>query len=262
VFGGYAEAVDPLDQVRRRPAEAGVVTDFDGTLSAIAPTPEAARAVAGAREALGLLATTYAVVAVLSGRRAEEVASLLEHPPGVRVLGLYGLEDRDGPMQTRGTLGAVAGVLPDVERIAWEVSGARVERKGAHVAVHYRGADDPARAHRTLLRELGAVAGAAGLRVLEGKKVIELAPADGPTKGDAVRRLVERHGLRAVLYAGDDLADIDAFHTVEALRAEGLGGVTVAVRSAETPAALLHRADVVAEGPGGMLEVLRALAPD
>jgi trehalose 6-phosphate phosphatase len=253
--------VDQLDQVRRRPAEAGIVTDFDGTLSAIAPTPEAARAVAGAPEALGLLATTYAVVAVLSGRRAEDVAALLDRPPGVLILGLYGLEDQDGPMQARGRLGAVAGILPEVERIAGEVSGSRVERKGAHVAVHYRGADDPARAHRTLLRELGAVAGPAGLRVLEGKKVIELAPEDGPTKGDAVRRLVERHDLRAVLYAGDDVADLEAFQAIEALRGEGLGGVTIAVRSAETPAVLLDRADVVVEGPGGMLDVLRALAP-
>jgi trehalose 6-phosphate phosphatase len=254
--------VDVLDEVRGRPAEAGIVTDFDGTLSPIAPTPEAARADDGAAEALADLAAVYALVAVVSGRRAEDVASLLGHPPGVRILGLYGLEDRDGPAGPAPSHGAIDGVLPDVERVAGAVPGARVERKGAHVAVHYRGSADPEQARRVLLTELGDVGRSAGLRVLEGKKVVELAPADGPTKGDAVRRLVERHGIRAVLYAGDDVADLQAFDAVRTVRSDGVAGITVAVRSAETPAPLIDRADVVIEGPQGMVDLLRRLLPD
>ena len=254
--------MDVLDEVRRRPAEAGIVTDFDGTLSAIAPTPAAARPEPGAPEALADLAAAYALVAVLSGRRAEEVGSLLGHPPGVRILGLYGLDDQQGPTGPVTSQGALDGVLPDVERVAGRIPGARVERKGAHVAVHYRGSADPAEARRTLLAELGAVARSADLRVLEGKKVVELAPRGGPTKGDAVRTLVEGHGVRAVLYAGDDLADLQAFDAVRAARSDGVVGVTVAVRSAETPAPLIDRADMVVEGPEGMVDLLRGLRPD
>jgi trehalose 6-phosphate phosphatase len=254
--------VDVLDELRRRPAEAGIVSDFDGTLSPIAPTPEAARPHPGAPQALGDLAAVYSLVAVLSGRRAGDVASLLGHPAGVRILGLYGLEDRGGPAGPATSQGAVDGVLSDVERVAGRVPGARVERKGAHVAVHYRGSADPEEARRTLLAELGAVARSAGLRVLEGKKVVELAPAGGPTKGDAVRRLVEGHGVRVVLYAGDDVADLQAFDAVRAARSDGVVGVTVAVRSAETPTPLLDRADVVVEGPQGMVDLLRGLRPD
>jgi trehalose 6-phosphate phosphatase len=253
--------VDVLDEVRRRSAGAGIVTDFDGTLSAIAPTPEAARAVDGAAEALADLAAAYALVAVVSGRRAEDVASLLGHPPGVRILGLYGLEDQEGPAGSATSQSAVDGVLADVERVAGTVPGARVERKGVHVAVHYRGSADPEEARRALLAELGAVGRSAGLRVLEGKKVVELAPAGGPTKGDAVRRLVEDHGVRAVLYAGDDVADLQAFDAVRAVRSDGVVGVTVAVRSAETPTPLIDRADVVVEGPQGMVDLLRGLRP-
>jgi trehalose 6-phosphate phosphatase len=254
--------MDLLDEVRRRSAEAGIVTDFDGTLSAIAPTPEAARAVDGAAEALADLAAAYALVGVVSGRRAEDVASLLGRPPGVRILGLYGSEETDSSLDEARDVGAVEQVLADVERIAQAIPGARVERKGVHVAVHYRGSADPEEARRALLAELGAVGRSAGLRVLEGKKVVELAPAGGPTKGEAVRRLVGDHDVRTVLYAGDDVADLQAFDAVRAVRSDGVVGVTVAVRSAETPASLIDRADVVVEGPQGMVDLLRGLRPD
>ncbi|HEX2025797.1 MAG TPA: trehalose-phosphatase [Actinomycetota bacterium] len=254
--------MNALDELRRRAAEAAVITDFDGTLSPIAPTPEAALALDGVPDALEDLATGYALVAVLSGRRAAEVAALLGRPRGVRVVGLYGLEDGDGPTDTPEHPHVVDGVLADLERVAARVPGARIERKGANVAVHYRGAPDPARARQMLLAELDAVATAGGLRVLEGKKVVELAPAGGPTKGDALRHLMGQHPLRAVLYAGDDVADLDAFDAVTDLRDHGMVGVTVAVRSAETPASLIDRATVVVEGPEGMLDVLRGLRPD
>jgi trehalose 6-phosphate phosphatase len=262
VSDGYAGRVDALEQLRRRPSEAAIITDFDGTLSPIAPTPEAARPLDGVSEALGDLARAYALVAVVSGRRSEDAASLLEHPSGVRVVGLYGLENRDDLTDPSGPAEEVARVLPDIERVAAGVPGTRIERKGANVAVHYRGVPDPTQARERLLSQLTAVAAAADLRVLEGKKVVELAPAGGPGKGDAVRRLVGRHRLRAVLYAGDDVADLDAFDAVVDLRGEGLRGVTVAVRSEETPAPLLDAADLAVDGPEGMLELLHRLLPD
>jgi trehalose 6-phosphate phosphatase len=95
--------------------------------------------------------------------------------------------------------------------------------------------------------------------VLQGKKVLELAPDSGPTKGHVVDRLARDHELRGVLYAGDDVADRDAFEALDRLRAAGVDGVKVAVRSDETPEDLVSAADIVVDGPAGLIELLTGL---
>ena len=64
--------------------------DFDGTLSEIVARPEHARPVDGAREVLIELAGRFSTVAIVTGRRSEEVAALLD-APHVTYVGLYGL---------------------------------------------------------------------------------------------------------------------------------------------------------------------------
>jgi trehalose 6-phosphate phosphatase len=253
--------VDALDPVRAEPGRAGIFTDFDGTLSKIAPTPGEAVAVPDARETLEALAGIYDLVAVVSGRRAGDVASLLGRPAGVRWFGLYGLDVEGGPVDptAEAFLERVTELIPEVERVAELVPGAIVEPKGLQVAVHYRAASDPDRAARLLREQLDPIADRAGLKLLAGKKVLELAPAQGSTKGDVVERTTMSRDLRAILYAGDDLADREAFAAVERLRAEGVAGVTIAVRSAETPEELIDRADLVVEGPGELVRVLGTL---
>jgi trehalose 6-phosphate phosphatase len=79
-----------------RAGEVALCLDFDGTLSPIVDHPEAARPLPGVVELLGPLADRFAAVALISGRPA---AYLAEHAPapGVRYLGLYGLQEiRDG----------------------------------------------------------------------------------------------------------------------------------------------------------------------
>jgi trehalose 6-phosphate phosphatase len=237
----------------------GVLLDFDGTLSEIVPTPEEARPTPGVGETLRALAAGGAVTAVISGRRAREVASLLRAP--VRCFGLYGLEDERGPLaESAGLVAALESALPDVERAAALVPGSRVESKGLQVAVHYRGSPEPEAARRVLLERLRPVAEAHGYRLLEGKKVVELAAEGGPTKGDVVDRVVRTAGLGAAMYGGDDLADLAAFETLDRLAGEGLTALKVAVRHTESPGELMDAADVVADGPGGMVALLSELA--
>jgi trehalose 6-phosphate phosphatase len=250
-----------LEALRTRPGSSGVFLDFDGTLSDIVPTPEEARPVEGAADALAALASTFRVVAVVSGRRARGVAQRLGRPAGVRCFGLYGLEDEAGPTEMAGAelLEAVERLLPEVERAAAAVPGARVEPKGFHVSVHYRAAPDPKAARLALLASLEPPAARLAMRLLEGKRVIEIAPERAPSKGDLVERVTRQERLEALLYAGDDLPDLEAFAAVDRLRADGLAGMLVAVRSAEPPEELLRLADLVVEGPRALVELLRSL---
>ena len=225
--------------------------DFDGSLAAIVARPNDARPAEGAREALALLIGRYRVVAILTGRRSEEVAELVD-VPGLRYYGLYGMEEAAPELLT--AVGSLA------EAAAAAVPGAWVEDKRASIAVHYRQAPDPAQARASLVRSLREVASSAGLEVVQGKMVVELVPAGRPRKGGAVERLAGEHALRAVLFAGDDEADLDAFAALDRLRSKGLLAVKVAVRGDETPPGLVDSADVVVEGPEGLVELLRQLA--
>ena len=75
-----------------------------------------------------------------------------------------------------------------------------------------------------------------------------------------MRRVVAESGARAVVVVGDDLGDLPAFAAVARLAEEGLTGLRVAVRSEEAPQDLLAAADLVLDGPQGVLEFLGRLA--
>jgi trehalose 6-phosphate phosphatase len=253
--------MNAMSAITSDPGSSGIFLDFDGTLAEIVPEPKLARPVEGATEVLSMLAQRYAVVAVVSGRRAVGLAERLGPPPRVRCYGLYGLEDLDGPLDpaSRAALRSMRRLLPKLERVAAAVPGARVEPKGFHASVHYRGSEDPEAARKTILAELEPLLAGTGMRALEGKRVVEVAPAHGPSKGDVVRRVAGEERLRGLLYAGDDLPDLEAYAAVEELQRTGLPGVRIAVRSANAPEAVLEAADIVVEGPAALVELLRGL---
>lgn len=204
----------------------------------------------GARETLADLARRYRVVAIVTGRGSDEVAALVD-VPHVEYVGLYGFEE-DAPE-------LLTAVGPRTEEAAAVVPRAWVEDKGSSLAVHYRQATDPKAARAALLVALQPVATDSGLDLIEGKMVIELVPPGRPMKGAAVERLAGEHGLQAVLYAGDDHADLDAFATLERLAASGTVAIRVAVRGEETPPALIESADVVCSDPSELVRLLGSL---
>lgn len=204
----------------------------------------------GARHAIADLAERYRVVAIVTGRASEDVASLLD-VPHVEYVGLYGFEDAAPELMT--------AIAPRAEEAAAVVPDAWVEDKGASIAIHYRQAPDPTVARASLLVALQPVATESGLDVIEGKMVVELVPPGRPMKGAAVERLAGEHGLEAVLYAGDDHADLDAFAALERLADTGTIAVRVAVRGDETPSELIDTADVVCSDPDELVRLLRTL---
>jgi trehalose 6-phosphate phosphatase len=172
--------------------------------------------------------------------------------PHLRFVGLYGMEDEAPEL--------VTAIVPLVESAAAQVPEAWVEEKGASIAVHYRQAPDPIAARRALAIALQRVATDGGLDLIEGKMVIELVPPGRPLKGDAVERLAGRNELDAMLFAGDDRADIDAFLALDRLESRGVMTIRVAVRGDETPSELLDNANIVVDGPRALVDLLGELA--
>jgi trehalose 6-phosphate phosphatase len=258
-----------VDQVARalvaRAQEVALCLDFDGTLSPVVDDPEAARPLQGIVELLDPLARRFAAVAIISGRPAPYLA---EHvgATGVRYLGLYGLQEMYGGEvrvdprleAARPTVAAAAAALRDSPAV--RESGAWLEDKVYSVAVHTRRVPDRERWNDPVDRTARQIAEEHGLELIPGKLVWELRPPVRGDKGDAVRRVVAESGARAVVVVGDDLGDLPAFAAVAELATEGHDGLRVAVRSEEAPPELLASADLVLEGPEGVLDFLRRLA--
>ncbi|WP_173963448.1 trehalose-phosphatase [Streptomyces malaysiensis] len=258
-----------LAALLERPGRAVVGFDFDGTLAEIVPDPDQARAHPGAVPALSRLAPKVRSAAVITGRPAEVAVRYggfagADGLDGLVVLGLYGAERWDaasGALQAPEPYPGVAAVQAELPAVLEEhgaSQGTWIEDKGRAVAVHTRRAEDPQATFERLRAPLHALAERHGLIVEPGRLVLELRPP-GMDKGVALMEYVRRTGAEAVLYAGDDLGDLAAFAAVERLRAEGVPGVLVCSGSTEVTE-LAKRADLVVDGPAGVVELLSALA--
>ena len=244
------------------PGHAVAGLDYDGTLAPIVADPRAAYAHPEAAAVLARLAPRLAAVVIVTGRPAAEAVELggLAGVPGLVVLGQYGLQRWAGgtlrePEPLPGVITArdrLPGLLRDAPHGTW------VEDKGHALAVHTRRTAEPEAAFARLEPPLRALAAETGLRLEPGRMVLELRPP-GVDKGAALRAFCAERHARAVMYTGDDLGDLPAFDAVEELRAAGTPGLTVCSGSAEVTR-LADRADLVVDGPAGVVSMLSAFA--
>jgi trehalose 6-phosphate phosphatase len=249
------------------PARAVIALDYDGTLAPIVDRPEDAVPAPGALEALARLARIVGCVALITGRPAAQVVSLarLDKAPGLRslqVLGQYGLQRWDARTGRVESPEPLPGVQTARDRLRDLLDGApvgvAVEDKHTALVVHFRRAADPEAAAAQLRPDLTKLADEVGLEPHPGRHVLELRPP-GFDKGGTLRELVAAREARSVLFAGDDVGDLPAFDAVEQARADGTPGLLVCSSSPEVTG-LAERADLVVDGPAGVVELLGRLS--
>lgn len=235
-----------LAPLAAEPRRTALILDVDGTLAPIAPRPELAAVPEGTRAELRRLVARFLLVACVSGRPGSQAAALVG-VPGIRYVGNHGLElDPRAAELAR----AVASFREEIDG-RWPV-----EDKGLSLSLHYRNAGDEGEAV-AVLRTIAARAAERGLEARWGRKVLEIRPPGRTDKGVAVQTLLRECGAELALYAGDDATDLDAFR---GLSDAGLRhAVRIAVASSEAPDALRAAADLVVEGPAGLLSLLRML---
>lgn len=243
--------------------------DIDGTLAPIVNHAAEASIPEATRKLMIAVSRRYALLACVSGRRASDARAMVAIGTAT-YLGAHGAEVL--------AAGATSSVL-DPELEAWvpkveefrrrsdtpalQRRRVRVEDKTAMLAFHWRGAPDESVA-KSAVDEIAREARRAGLEVHWGRKVMEVRPPVRIDKGAGIRTLLAGRGLDAALYAGDDRTDLDAFHALRALAQGGELGcaVCVGVRSDEGPSEIVEEADLVAEGPEGVQDLLAALVAE
>ena len=243
------------------PESAGLFLDFDGTLSEIVDDPSAARPVEGVTELLAGLVQRLKLVSVVSGRSAHELLEWLG--PDIEIWGLHGAERTAGGkvLVSEHALHFIDSMQQarDEARASLTDDGIFVEDKGVMIGLHYRKAPDQDAAEEKIEKVAERLAQTFGLVRASGKLVVELRPPVEFSKADVLRRRSRESSLRAAAFIGDDVVDLPAFDALDELAAEGLTTLRIAVSSAEAPHDLLQRADVVVEGPSGVVNWLRGL---
>ena len=209
-----------------------LLSDYDGTLTPIAPRPREALLSAGVRKKLITLAQKPAFsVGVISGRAIAELKSMVAIA-GIYYAGNHGLEI-EGPGLSYVNPTAASGrdiikeLAAQLEVELANIEGIIIQDKGLSISVHYRlvakGKEGPV---EDIVQRLTAALRDKGKIVLSsGKKVWEIRPPVDWDKGKAAEFIGTKIKANLKLprlltiYLGDDITDEDAFSVVR--RPEG-----------------------------------------
>jgi trehalose-phosphatase len=200
-----------------------LLTDYDGTLAELAPTPAEAVLTEAAREALRKVAALDRItLGVVSGRRLSDVTERVGPAPAYAA-GLHGLEIEGRSAAFRHF--ALNTARPIIDKVGAEAAvhlawcpGVLLENKTYALTCHVRLVPDELA--ESALGTFEAIAEpyleVGTLRMLIGARAMELLPAADWHKGRAVdwiRRQVSRRVGQTVpvVYLGDDRTDEDAF---------------------------------------------------
>lgn len=246
----------------RRPT--GLVSDLDGTLSPITWPPEAATVSSPSKAALEKIASRGVLVAIVTGRMVEDARRMV----GLDVVEYWGQHGQqrwfDGVALT---LPEAAAFQPEIELAIEMIAalppelGIVIEDKDIGAAFHVRESPDPEAAELAIMAALDASGTTARLKIVKGRRMIEVRTPIDWNKGDALRRIVESQQLNSVVFLGDDTTDLDAVREVASLRGDHrCEGLTVAVANPETPSPLAREADSVVDGVGEVERLLGLIA--
>ncbi len=255
-----------LDVFRASPTSAGIFADFDGTLSEIAILPHDARPLEGTVDLLNDLGRHFALVAIVSGRSAIQLAEWLG--PEVEIWGTHGAEFAHGGSITvtdraaryEELMGRVRDeAAQELQRLG--IDGVVLEDKRIMIGLHFRAAADVEAARAALDQLAQDLAERHGLLRAGGRLAFELRPPEEFSKAAVVLERARASALDAAMFIGDDRVDLPAFDALDLLADEGMKTARIAVSSDEAPPELLERADIVVDNPRAALDLLRGLLP-
>lgn len=218
-----------------------IITDIDGTISKIAPTPNEALVTNSMRETLVKLNEKFKLVAVISGRSVENARKMVD-VEGLLYVGNHGLEFlKDEQLYVRPE---VEKYLPQIKKMGQKIemgdlsciNGLIFEDKGICYSIHYRLSDSSENAREKILTTLIADPECKKMKISEGRCLIELKPPVSYDKGTILDEIIQEYHLKKIIYLGDDITDLDAFRTLKKLENEGkISNARVLVISPEIP---------------------------
>ena len=236
-----------------------LLSDYDGTLAPIAPTPERATLPPATRNALvNLQALDRFTLGIVSGRALSDVRKMVGIE-GLIYAGNHGLEVEGPDLEWVHPKAAemqptLARIFAELERRLSPITGTLVEGKGLTLSVHYRltPAELVSRVQSEFSEAVDGYSPGGEVRVTRGKELLEVRPNLDWHKGRAIAMIAQGcpPGTLAI-YLGDDLTDEDGFAAVHELN-----GMSVFVGAARQPTRAQYRVD----SPAEVAETLKLMA--
>jgi trehalose 6-phosphate phosphatase len=238
--------LDRLAAAYRDGRSLALLFDFDGTLAPLVTHPDLATCPQKTLELLAALALLPRVlVGIISGRALADLKTRISLPQPVYA-GTCGLEMELGQrLIVHPEAARFAPVLTAAAEVAIatirQFPGAWIERKPLSFTIHYRQVrrGEIVLCEQCLASQLARFSGV--LDCFDGSLALEVLPAVGWAKGQALDAILAHHGHDAIpLYAGNDARDACAL-----IAASRHGGVALGI-GPEAPTAAQHRlADVM-----------------
>jgi len=250
-----------IEQLRALTAARGpllIATDLDGTLAPISEHASDARVPASTLAVLERL-TSAARVAVITGRDLNTARRMV--PVGdVIIIGSHGLEPSfDSDLLPAIDRVALSAALEGIEqRVITAVPSAflHIERKAISTAFHYRAAPELEAPLRRALEPLPE-----GLRLRDGRMVLEVVPSTRSGKGLALTALAKQFRSHSLLIMGDDATDVEMFRAALALATDGVHLLLAGVSGGrETPPEIVELADMMLRSTEESREALETVA--
>jgi trehalose-phosphatase len=250
--------MDRIRTLANGPRPLLLATDLDGTLAPIVQRASQARVPEATLAVLDRL-TAVAKVAVITGRDLN-MARRMVPCEGVIIVGSHGLEvSLDGTVLSDVNRATLAASLEQAEQ---QVIGAvpsaflHIERKAISTAFHYRRAPELESQLRNALATLPA-----GLRLREGRMVLEVLPDAEGGKDIALTALARHLRVKSLMVMGDDATDVAMFRAGLALRGNGMQVLVAGISGGpETPPEIPKLADILLMPTEDALEAMEILA--
>ncbi len=196
-----------------------ILLDYDGTLVDYVKLPQEARPSENLLSALlKLNKSPNTRVVIITGRAYQDINGFVGHLP-IDIVAEHGAMIRedlrwkqliadDGKWQHL--------FFPMLEKFTKTCPGSFIEHKRFSLAYHYRNADADCgySRSRALIGELSARAPEFGLKIMDGKKVVEVRRKD-IDKGKGTVYVLGREDYDFILSIGDDKTDEDMFEVLK-----------------------------------------------
>lgn len=246
--------------------DTAVITDIDGTISEIVPTPMEATVAPEIRDTMEKLADKFKFTGVMTGRSINNALEMMGHKKMIYI-GNHGLEQyKNGKIRIEPE---VKRYIPVIKRLAQDIQKKLnnydcilFQDKKLSFTVHYRLCKNGEKVRRKALEIIRSIKESNDLKITEGRKVIEIRPPVGYDKGTILQKFIIENGIKKIIYLGDDITDADAFSKLNELKKEGIETMSIVVNSNETPEYVSESADFYVNSVNGVHKFFKWLAED
>lgn len=224
-----------------------LITDIDGTISEIVPTPMEARVSPKIRKTMEKLSNKFKYTGVMTGRSVKNALEIMKSDQLIYI-GNHGLEKyKNGKITIDNN---VKEYIPLIKNVALKIQSELnhykcilYQDKELSFTIHYRLCNNTDDIKKKALDIISKIKESTQLKIVEGRMIIEIRPPIGENKGTILQKFIIANNIKKIIYLGDDITDSDAFNKLNELKGHGITTYNIVVRSAETPEYVIKSAD-------------------